>query len=105
MSAALRLPFNRHLNANPRFGGIWAKTEIFLGLTANGIGLFLGVWLLARPASEFDWGMVAGALMLYVLGGYLAMAGHRSHLYRSDNELAEHLRDEISRLEGKVNTQ
>lgn len=51
---------------------LWAKLEILLGLLAVGLGLV--------------WGREAGALLhvapvLVMLGGYLALAGHRSHLY------------------------
>ncbi len=94
-------PPTRHKTLNPRFGGTWAKIEIFLGLSANGVGLFSGIGLLSRPASDIDWGLVACALALFVLGGYLTLAGHRSHLYRSDNELAAHLTHEIRRLHDK----
>jgi hypothetical protein len=47
----------------------WAKLELLLGLTAAGIGLTLA------PASPLL------AVPLFALGGYLALAGHRSHLY------------------------
>ncbi len=87
---------------NPqRFGGAWAKLEIFLGLTAAGIGLFLGNWLLTRPQLEIDWGLVAAGLTLFVLGGYLALAGHRSHLYRSHMLTAASLAEAIRRLRGE----
>ncbi len=50
----------------------WSKLEILLGLAAVGIGLV--------------WGDESGALAwftpaLVTLGGYLALAGHRSHMY------------------------
>jgi hypothetical protein len=79
-----------------QFGGIWAKAEIFLGLTAAGCGLFLGVWLLSRPTGEIDWPLTAGALALFVLGGYLTLAGHRSHLYRSNLLLEARLAEKIT---------
>jgi hypothetical protein len=82
-----------------RFGGAWAKAEIFLGLTAAGVGLFGGVWQVSRPAGELDWSITAAALALWVLGGYLALAGQRSHLYRSNIELAASLREELRRLQ------
>jgi hypothetical protein len=87
-----------------RFGGAWAKIEIFLGLAAAGTGLFLGDWLLARPLAELDWGLVAAALALFVLGGYLALAGHRSHLYRSNLLTAASLAEAIHRPQGKVDS-
>jgi hypothetical protein len=80
-----------------RFGGAWAKAEIFLGLTAAGAGLLLGVWQVSRPTGEIDWTITAAALALFVLGGYLTLAGQRSHLYRSNIETAASLREEIRR--------
>ncbi len=97
-------PHARSLEGQPdprRFGGAWAKIEIFLGLTASGIGLFLGNWLLARPQTEIDWGLVPAALALFVLGGYLALAGHRSHLYRSNLLTAASLAEAIRRGPGE----
>ena len=88
-----------------RFGRAWAKIELFLGLSAAGVGLFLGDWQLARGAVAVDWGLVAAGLALFVLGGYLALAGHRSHLYRSNIELKASLVEEIHRLKDKVESQ
>jgi hypothetical protein len=85
-----------------RFGGAWAKIEIFLGLTAAGLGLFLAHWLLGRPRVDPDWPLLAAALALFVLGGYLALAGHRSHLYRSNLQSAAFLAETIRRLQEKV---
>jgi len=79
----------------------WAKAEIVLGLAAAGAGLFLGTWTLARPEVEIAWGLAAGGLVLWVLGGYLALAGHRSHLYRSGNDRTAFLLEEIRRREGQ----
>ncbi|HEV3497695.1 MAG TPA: hypothetical protein VHA34_15225, partial [Actinomycetes bacterium] len=53
----------------------WAKAEIFLGLLAAGAGLLLGQWGLSRPAADVPWVLAAGGLALFVLGGYLALAG------------------------------
>lgn len=69
----------------------WAKLEILFGLAAAGSGLLLGQWATVRE----DWLLAAGALVLFMLGAYLAMAGNRSHLYQSSNELAAYLADEI----------
>ena len=68
---------------------LWAKGEILLGLAAVGVGLMLMV------RGEMFGVEAIGGLVLFVLGGYLAMAGHRSHLYQSNNELAAHLAEEI----------
>jgi hypothetical protein len=77
----------RHLNRG------WAKAEILLGLAAAGIGLMLGEYAITR--SEPEWRFAAAGLGLFVLGGYLALAGHRSHLYQSANEQAALLIDEL----------
>jgi hypothetical protein len=75
----------------------WAKLEILLGLSAAGLGLFLGqsAW-----QGEQVWGGVAG-LALLVLGGYLTLAGHRSHLYQSSNEQTAYLARLINDLKDK----
>jgi hypothetical protein len=79
----------------------WAKIEILLGLFAVGCGVLLGDWVVSRSAAEMDWFLAGAALALFVLGGYLALAGHRSHLYQSNNELTACLIDEIRRLKDK----
>jgi hypothetical protein len=78
----------------------WAKAELFLGLLTAGAGLLLGAWAVTRPA-EVEWALAAVGLALFVLGSYLALAGHRSHLYQSNNELAALLLERLRRLEGK----
>jgi hypothetical protein len=80
---------------------VWAKVEILLGLGAAGAGLLLAEWGLSRPLSEVDLGWVAAGWVLFVLGGYLAMAGHRSHLYQSANEQTAFLLEEIRRIKAK----
>ena len=85
---------HQHLGYKP-LNRTWAKLEILLGLVAAALGLFLGVWSLARPAEAIRWEYAAGALALLVLGGYLALAGHRSHLYQSANELTAYLAELI----------
>jgi hypothetical protein len=82
----------------------WAKIEILFGLAAGGAGLLLGNWALVR-AGDMEWGFIYSALGLFVLGGYLALAGHRSHLYQSNNELIAYLMSEIQRLQQKVESQ
>jgi hypothetical protein len=83
----------RHKRLNP----LWAKLEIVLGLAAGGAGLLLGPWFLAQPEADRSWALVAAALALFVLGGYLALAGHRSHLYQSSNKLTALLLEELRR--------
>src|SRR5262249_9565908 len=75
----------------------WAKVEIVLGLSAAGLGLLVG----GRAAATDNWLFSAGALVLFVLGGYLALAGHRSHLYQSSNELTAYLAEEIRHSKDK----
>ncbi len=58
----------------------WAKAEIVLGLAAAAVG----VWLLAQNEP-------LPGVLLVTLGGYLALAGHRSHLYQSSNRQAAYL--------------
>ena len=78
----------------------WAKLEILLGLAAAGAGLLFGQWLFSHRA-EPEGFLLAAALLLFVLGGYLALAGSRSHLYQSNNELTAFLLEEIHRLHDK----
>ena len=70
---------------------VWAKVEIFFGLGAVGGSVFGGLHL-ARDAGTPE-GVWAGLAAVFTLGGYLALAGHRSHLYQSNNRLAAHLAD------------
>ncbi len=76
----------------------WAKLEILLGLSASGAGLLAAQYALSRPDADIAWGLVFGGLALFVLGGYLALAGHRSHLYQSNNALAAYLSAKIHSL-------
>jgi len=75
----------------------WAKLEILLGLMAAGVAMLLGQWAFAQPPA-IEWGFVVGSLILFILGWYLALAGHRSHLYQSSNESTAYLAEEIRRL-------
>lgn len=79
---------------------VWAKLKIFLGLACVFLGLLmaLGPQSSMRPfgsAAESVAIMYGSGLLLFVLGGYLAMAGHRSHLYQSQNTIAAFLIEEI----------
>lgn len=81
-----------------RLNPLWAKLEIVLGLVAVAAGLLGGMSLAAheaRTGQEQVWTAWAGQATLVVLGGYLALAGHRSHLYQSNNRLVAHLADLI----------
>jgi hypothetical protein len=73
----------------------WAKFEILLGLLGATVGVLLGN--LAIRDAGIDWGPAAAALALMVLGGYLALAGQRSHLYQSTFEQTGFLLDELKK--------
>lgn len=66
----------------------WAKIEILFGLTSTGIGIWLGVQTAGSPY------YAVGGLLLYVFGGYLALAGNRSLLYQSNNDLTAYLAEQ-----------
>ncbi len=68
---------------NP-FWKTWAKVELFLGLSASAAGF---VFVVHGP----DFLTIASGAGLLVLGGYLTLAGHRSHLYHSNNRLTAYL--------------
>lgn len=76
-----------------RLNPVWAKAEIFLGLLAFACGVAC-VGLLAGVAGLPPW-VWLGPVLLMTFGGYLALAGHRSHLYQSNNRLAAHLAELI----------
>jgi hypothetical protein len=74
-----------------RLNAVWAKLEIFLGLTSAACGLLLGIWAIQRLSLEAAWQWLAASVALQVLGVYLALAGHRSHLYQSQNKLTAYV--------------
>ena len=86
--------FYRNAGLKP-LSPVWAKLEIVLGLAAAGVGLLLGMAFSAAPPGDIELSFWAAPLLLFVLGGYLAMAGHRSHLYQSNNRLVAYLAAEI----------
>jgi len=73
-----------------RLNRLWAKLEIVIGLVAATCGLIL---LRDRAANE----MLCGGLI--VLGLYLAAAGHRSHLYQSQNRQTAYLAQLIQKAD------
>jgi hypothetical protein len=85
-----------------RLNPAWAKFEIVGGLLAVAAGILMMTLWAARLPGDVQTAFVFGGLALFVLGGYLAMAGHRSHLYQSNNLLAAYLADEIRKLHPKV---
>ena len=84
-----------------KLGRGWAKTEILLGLLSTAAGLLIGTTQGIGVHAEGNWLVTAASLALFILGGYLAMAGHRSHLYRWNNRNTVILIDEIRRLHDK----
>ena len=74
-----------------RLSPVWAKLEILFGLTAAASGLLLGIWVVVRSSPETAWPSIAASVALQVLGVYLALAGHRSHLYQSQNKLTAYV--------------
>jgi len=82
-----------------RLSRAWAKVEIVFGLASAGLGMLLGIWSASRPAIALIWAGVA--LLLFVLGWYLALAGHRSHLYQSMNQATALLIEEMRRPKDK----
>jgi len=75
------------LNHKPLNRG-FAKFEILLGLLAASCGQVL---ILIAVRDVTNWAFVIGGVVLFTLGGYLAMAGHRSHLYQSANDQTAYL--------------
>ena len=69
----------------------WARVEIVLGLFATSVGMVSGMQLAHKPEHEVPVWAWLGPILLMTLGGYLALAGHRSHLYQSNNRLAAYL--------------
>jgi hypothetical protein len=94
---------HRDLGLKP-LNPLWAKAEILIGLFVVATGLVVGMRLATDPAaaaSEWIW---LGPVLLITLGGYLALAGHRSHLYQSNNRLAAYLADLIRAKSPPQNT-
>lgn len=84
-----------------RLSRAWAKLEIVFGLLAAGGGLLLDGYWLTQTGLMTSWLLPAAGLVLFVLGGYLAMAGHRSHLYQSGNERTAYLAELIRSMNDK----
>jgi hypothetical protein len=78
-----------------RLNPLWAKAEIVFGLFGVAVGLVVGMKFAVQPEAQIPVWVWLCPVLLIVLGGYLALAGHRSHLYQSNNRLAAHLADLI----------
>ncbi len=105
MAVGSRFPIEQALNrldadlGHRSLNKIWAKMEIFIGLLTMGAGLLLGVWAVTKSL-DFTVEFILISLSLFTLGGYLALAGNRSHLYQSNNRLTAYLA-EMMRLSNK----
>jgi protein-S-isoprenylcysteine O-methyltransferase Ste14 len=80
-----------------RMSLVWAKVEIILGLLAAIVGLALVMGAVHQPLADLPWSLAAAGVVLFVLGGYLTLAGHRSHLYKAASERMALLVEEIRR--------
>ncbi len=76
-----------------RLNPLWAKLEILFGLFAVGAGI-VGTHAMNSTKDQPPWVWLLPVLAI-ALGGYLALAGHRSHLYQSNNRLVAYLADLI----------
>ena len=88
----------------------WGRVEMFAGLVCMGVATF-GMILLSNevlrqtlaaapstttyPVQDFDFPYlpVIGTVLLFALGGYLTLVGHRRHLYESNDRLTAYLAD------------
>ncbi len=84
-----------------RLNPVWAKCEIVLGLAAVGVGSFIGMGLAVRANPSPDVVEWLAPLALFTFGGYLALAGHRSHIYQSSNALVAYLAGPLRSTEPK----
>jgi hypothetical protein len=71
-----------------RLNPAWAKLEILLGLVAVSAGHLCGIYGIVHVAAPWLWYLIVASLLLQSLGGYLALAAHRSHVYQSQTRLA-----------------
>ena len=78
----------RRLMGLKRLSYTWAKVEILLGLATAAAG---GRLLIGEGLQ-----VIAGGGLI-VLGGYLALAGHRSHMYLSQNRQTAFLLQALGR--------
>ena len=93
-SEELRL--DQELGFHPR-SLVWPKMEILLGLVAVSSGHLLSIYTIVHAGPTYFWLLVATSVLLQSLGGYLALAGHRSHFYQSQNKLTAWLAAQIAK--------
>jgi hypothetical protein len=92
---------HRDLGLKP-LSHVWAKVEILVGLIGVTVGLFGGIRLAVQEmgtSHEIAWTTWFGLGALMVLGTYLTLAGHRSHLYQSNNRLTAYLAELLRRYQ------
>jgi hypothetical protein len=77
----------------------WAKLEILGGLLAVGLGnLAMVFWCVQERGSSSLSYLAFLGIGLFVLGGYLTLAGHRSHGYQSQNNQTAYLLEQLRSL-------
>lgn len=76
----------------------WAKLEILLGLISVSGGHLLSIYTIVHAGPTWFWLFLLGSLLLQSLGGYLALAGHRSHVYQSNNKLTAWLANRLAEI-------
>src|SRR5262245_57224271 len=79
-----------------RLSPAWAKVEILLGLVAASSGLLTGTYGVIGIDRASSWLLLGASVVLQTLGIYLTLAGHRSHVYQSQNKMAAWLANRIS---------
>jgi hypothetical protein len=77
---------------------LWAKAEIVLGLLAVAVSLS---WMVQEEIWQKSGSLARMAVLLFVLGGYLTLAGHRSHLYQTINEHTAYLLEQLRRIKNE----
>jgi hypothetical protein len=85
----------------------WGRVEMVLGLFGMAAGTFgmilISTEILRQTAYQplvkedfsFPYLPMIGSFMLFILGGYLTLAGHRRHVYESADRLTAYLADMI----------
>jgi hypothetical protein len=79
----------------------WAKVEVLVGLVFLAGGMLLPVFKFCDPKGppeEFDLGAFGGGLFLFVVGGCLALHGHRRRLVHWNDHNTNELIAELRRL-------
>ncbi len=83
-----RIEYHREAAGLKKLNLVWAKLEILIGLSVAVVGFRF-------PIRHPEEAIAAGTLS--VLGLYLAMAGHRSHIYLAMNRQTAYLLESTHR--------